>query len=93
MFYENKKRMRVLKIQRKTLLNMKMVVKYLNFVFDIDLKTKSNYKILNFGFQFIKNMKWHFEYTDSAAFNDSFSKLLTDHVEIYSLESIDISFF
>ena len=35
-FYENKKWMRVLKIQRKTLLNMKMVVKYLKFVFHIE---------------------------------------------------------
>ena len=64
-FYENEKRMRVLKIQSKTLLNMKMVVKYLNFVFHIEVKTKSNYKILNFVFQFIKNTKWHFGYTDS----------------------------
>ena len=63
-FYENEKRMRVLKIQSKTLLNMKMVVKYLNFVFHIEVKTKSNYKILNFVFQFIKNMKWHFGYSD-----------------------------
>ena len=33
---------------------MKMVVKYLNFVFHIEVKSKSNYKILNFVFQFIK---------------------------------------
>ena len=58
--------MRVLKIQSETLLNMKMVVKYLNFVFNIEVKTKSNYKILNFVFQFIKNTKWHFRYTDSV---------------------------
>ena len=63
-FYENEKRMRVLKIQSKTLSNMIMVVKYLNFVFHIEAKTKSNYKILNFAFQFLKNMKWHFGYTD-----------------------------
>ena len=44
---------------------MKMVVKYLKFVFHIEVKTKSNYKISNFGFQFIKNIKWHFRYTDS----------------------------
>ena len=67
-FYENEKRMRVLKIQRKTLLNMKMVVKYLNSVFHTEVKTKSSYKILNFVFQFIKNMKWHFGYTESLAF-------------------------
>ena len=49
--------MRVLKIQSKTLLNMLMVVKYLNFVFHMEAKTKSNYKILNFVFQFLKNIK------------------------------------
>ena len=63
-FYENEKRIKVLKIQRKNLLNMKIVVSYLNFVFFIKVKTKSKYKILNFVFQFIKKTKWHFGYTD-----------------------------
>ena len=63
-FYGNEKRMRVLKNQSKTLLNMKMVVTCLNFVFHIEVKTKSTYKILNLVFQFIKKMKWHFGYTD-----------------------------
>ena len=67
--------MRVLKIQSKTLLNMKMVVKYLNFVFHIEVKTKSYYKSLNFVFQFIKNMKWHFGYTDCLAYQCSFVRL------------------
>ena len=71
-FYENEKRMKVLKIQRKNLLNMKMVVSYLNFVFFIKVKAKSKYKILNFVFQFIKKTKWHFGYTDSLS-HDSFS--------------------
>ena len=53
-FYENEKRMKVLKIQRKNLLNMKMVVSYLNFVFFIEVKAKFKYRILNFVFQFIK---------------------------------------
>ena len=53
-FYENEKRIKVLKIQRKNLLNMKMVVSYLNFVFFIKVKAKSKYKILNFVFQFIE---------------------------------------
>ena len=44
---------------------MKMVVSYLNFVFFIEVKVESNYRILNFVFQFIKNPKWHFGYTDS----------------------------
>ena len=66
-FYDNEKRMRALKIQSKNLLNMKMVVNYLNFVFRIEVKTKSKYRILNFVFQFIKNTKWHFGYTDSGA--------------------------
>ena len=56
--------MRLLKIQSKALLSMKMVVKYLNFVFHIEVKTKSNYEILNFVFQFIKNIKGYFGYTD-----------------------------
>ena len=54
-FYENEKRMKVLKIQRKNLLNKKMVVNYLNFVFLCKIKSKN--RILNFVFQFIKNAK------------------------------------
>ena len=57
--------MRALKIQSKNLLNMKIVVNYLNFVFHIELKTKSKYKILDFVFQSINNTKSHFGYTDS----------------------------
>ena len=56
--------MRALKIQSKNLLNMKMEVNYLNFVFHIEVKTKSKYRTLNFVFQFIQNTKWHFGYTD-----------------------------
>ena len=63
-FYENVKRMKVLKIQTKNLLNMKMTVNYLNFVFRIEVKTKSKYRILNFVSQFIKSTKWNFGYTD-----------------------------
>ena len=56
--------MRALKIQSKNLLNLKKAVNYLNFIFHIEVKTKSKYKHLNFVFQFIKNRKWHFGYTD-----------------------------
>ena len=56
-FYENEKRMKLLKIQSKNLLNMKMVVNNLNFVFLIQVKSKSKYRISNFVFQFIKNTK------------------------------------
>ena len=59
--------MKVLKIQRKNLLNMKMVVIYLNFAFFIEVKAKYTYRILNFVFQFIKNTKWHFGYMDCLA--------------------------
>ena len=59
-FYENEKQIKVLKIQRKNLINMKMVVNYLNFVFFIKVKVKSKYRILNFVFEFIKKTKWHF---------------------------------
>ena len=44
---------------------MKMVANYLNFAFLNEVKSKSKYRILNFVFQFIKNTKWHFGYTDS----------------------------
>ena len=64
-FYENEKRMKVLKIQRKNLLNTKMVVSCLNFVFFIEVKAKSKYSFFNFVFQFIKKTKWQFGYTDS----------------------------
>ena len=43
---------------------MNIVVNYLNFVFHIEVKTESKNKVLNFVFQFIKNKKWNFEYTD-----------------------------
>ena len=42
---------RALKIRSKNLLNMK-VVNYLTFVFHIEVKTNSKYKILNFKFRF-----------------------------------------
>ena len=61
-FYENEKRMKLLKSQTKSLLNMKNSV--LNSVFRIEVKTKSKHRILNFVIQFIKNTKWHFGYTD-----------------------------
>ena len=49
---------------------MKMVVSYLDFVFFIEVKAKSKYRILNFVFQFIKKTKWHFGYTDSIQYNN-----------------------
>ena len=58
-FSENEKRIKALKYQSKYLLNLKMIVNYLNCVFLIEVKTKSKYRILNFVFQFIKKTKWH----------------------------------
>ena len=46
---------------------MKMLASYLKFVFFIEAKVKSKYRILNFVFQFIKKAKWHFGYTDSTS--------------------------
>ena len=40
-FYEDEKRMRALKIQSENLLNMKIVVNYLSFVFHVEVKAKS----------------------------------------------------
>ena len=67
-FLKMKNEWRALKIQSKNLLNMKIVVNDLNFVFHNEVKTKSNYEILNFAFQLIKNTKWHFEYTEFLFF-------------------------
>ena len=61
--------MRELKIQNKNLLNMKIIVNYLNFIFHIAVKTKSMYKTLNFVIQFIKNTKWYFRYRDFLNFH------------------------
>ena len=48
-FYEKEKRMiPSLKIQSKNLLNIKMVVNYLNFVFRIEVKTKSSKASIKF---------------------------------------------
>ena len=60
---KNEKRMRPLKIQSKNLLNMNS--RYFDFVFHIEVKTKSKYKSLNLVFHLIKNTTWHFGYTDS----------------------------
>ena len=44
---------------------MKIEINYLSFVFHTEVETKSNDKFLNFLFQFIKNTKWQFGYTDN----------------------------
>ena len=46
--YENEKGMKVLKIQTKDLLNMKMAAIYLSFVFRVEVKTKSKDKSIEF---------------------------------------------
>ena len=74
-FYESEKRMRALKIQSKNLVNTKMEANYLNFVFHIEVKIKSKYKILNFVFQFIKNTKWHYGYTDFKHTRESMERI------------------
>ena len=76
----------VLKIQRKTLLSMKMVAKYLNFVFHIEAKTKSNYAILNFVFQSMKNTKCHFRYTDFFFFTSDFHIFFRFYILLFHLE-------
>ena len=67
-----KKGMRALKMQSKNLLNMNMVVNYLNFVFHNEVKTKSKCKVLNLDFQFLRNRKWHFGYPDFLHRDNSF---------------------
>ena len=52
-------------------------------VFVIEVKTKSKYRILNFLFQFIKNTKWHFGYTDSS----TICKSLHSPTAVYTTDS------
>ena len=56
------------KFKVKIYFDMKIVVNYSNFVFQIEVKSKSNDKYSNSVFQFIKNTKWHFGYTDCFGF-------------------------
>ena len=60
------KGMKALKTRSKNLLNMTIVINYLNSVFHIEiiLETKSSYKIMNLVFPFTKSTKWHFGCTD-----------------------------
>ena len=64
--YENEKRIKVLKTQRKNLLNMSII-----WISSFLLMQKQNLSIgfLNFVFQFIKKTKWRFGYTDSLHIN------------------------
>ena len=48
--YENEKQMKLSKIQRKNLLNKKIVVNYLNLIFLNEVKAKSKYRIFEFRF-------------------------------------------
>ena len=59
-FMKFKNEQRALKIPNKNSLNKNIALNYLNFIFHIDVKTKSKNKILNCDFQFTKNTKQHF---------------------------------
>ena len=81
----------ILKEKSNVLFNprIRILVNYLNFVFYIEVKTKSKYKTLNFLFQYIKNSKWHFGYTDSVHFSSfTFMKELKNKL----LKNIKIKF-
>ena len=73
--------LRALKAQSKNLLNMKLTVKYLNFVFHIQVKTKSKNRILIFVFQFIRNGKWRFGYTDFHVENKTCQRTIKSNYE------------
>ena len=50
------------------------------------MKTKSNDKTLNFVFQFIKNTKWHFGYTDLDGTDTDDNGNLTDSPRLLFIE-------
>ena len=80
-FYQNEERMRLLKIQSKTLLNMKMVVKYLNFVFHIEVKQNLT----------IKNRISFFNLSKTR--NGTLGTgIINDYVKIF-VQFIDVSYF
>ena len=61
-FMKFKNEQRASKIPSKNSLNKNIALNYLNFIFHIDVKTKSKNKTLNCDFQFTKNTKQHFVY-------------------------------
>ena len=68
---------------------MKIVVSYLNFVFHIEVKTKSKYKSLNFNFKFIKRTKavinGRYVFFENTVFNNfSFFPKFVHHILIES---------
>ena len=68
---------------------MKIVINYFNFNFYIESNYKKYaHKILNFILQFIKNMKWHFGFTDSICHPD-----LTFNVYLYLMVCVGSSTF
>ena len=80
-FYQNEERMRLLKIQSKTLLNMKMIVKYLNFVFHIEVKQNLT----------IKNRISFFNLSKTR--NGTLGTgIINDYVKIF-VQFIDVSYF
>ena len=80
-FYQNEERMRLLKIQSKTLLNMKMIVKYLNFVFHIEVKQNLT----------IKNRISFFNLSKTR--NGTLgTEIINDYVKIF-VQFIDVSYF
>ena len=64
---------------------MKIIVSYLNFVFFIEIKAISKYKIFNFVFQFIKKTKWYFGYTDCQRFREIFQEVINRRMNTNSL--------
>ena len=94
--------MRELKIQNKNLLNKKIIVNYLNFIFHIAVKTKSMYKTLNFVIQFIKNTKWYFRHRDFLNFHsylehssirNFFQLVQQDHFLLFSGKNVFAVFY
>ena len=60
--------MKKFEIQSKISIEHQEIGNLLNFHFHFCIKNKNKNSILNFVFQFIIKMKWHFGYTDLAAF-------------------------
>ena len=90
-FCKNEKRMKKFEIQSNISIEHQEIGNLLNFHFHFCIKNENKYSILNFVFQFIMKMKWHFGYTDYHGLDQ---KSITEikKKEIFSVNGYDMPY-
>ena len=83
--------MKKFEIQSKISMGHQEIGNLLNFHFHFCIKNENKYSILNFVFQFIMKMKWHFGYTDYHGLDQ---KSITEikKKEIFSVNGYDMPY-